>query len=356
MRALQMSFLKEEFINLTDCRDEMSPKEIRDLYRKAVSIAAEFQQKEIELIDVLKELDSTKVYRISGMNSLYSFATEVLKLSENQAFTYITLARKCAEVPEVQAALAAKEISISKARRLCSVIDKSNKSEWLLLAKKSSSKELDRAIRSKDPRALVYDSVKYLSDKFLSLSATIDEETAKNLSRVKELMMSHCSARIDYNEMLKEMTELYLDRFDPLRKAERAILRKTAREESASSAVTAGYEANHAKQIKEEQAVEKTSTASVGQVRGSITELVDRRVTSSSQPRSARVPIKAELKHLIFKRDQGQCRFHMGPKRCQSRVHLECHHIVPVSQGGEDTAENLILLCSSHHQWVHMSK
>ena len=333
MRALQMSFLRNEFINLSDCRDELSPKEIRDLYRKAIAIAADFQQKEIELIDVLKDLDSTKVYRISGMNSLFSFATQILKLSEHQAFTYITLARKCIEVPEVQNALAAKEISVSKARRLCAVINKSNQNEWITLAKKSTSKELDKAIRQKDPKALVYDSVRYLTENLLTLSATIDEETSLNLNRVKQLMMSHRSERVDYNEMLKELTELYLDRHDPVREAERA----------------------HAKaKVKIEKDILLKAEASYFSGEHPQHQLVDRRVDAVNATHK-RGAIKAELKHFVFKRDLGQCRFHAGAKRCSSRIHLEIHHRVPVSEGGSDTAENLVLLCSAHHRWLHQS-
>ena len=32
----------------------------------------------------------------------------------------------------------------------------------------------------------------------------------------------------------------------------------------------------------------------------------------------------------------------------------ELHHITPISEGGGDTADNLILLCPNHHKQAHM--
>lgn len=32
---------------------------------------------------------------------------------------------------------------------------------------------------------------------------------------------------------------------------------------------------------------------------------------------------------------------------------LDPHHVLRRSQGGHDTEDNLITLCSAHHRWVH---
>lgn len=44
-----------------------------------------------------------------------------------------------------------------------------------------------------------------------------------------------------------------------------------------------------------------------------------------------------------------KCRFN----GCHSRSNLHVHHIIPRSQGGKDTADNLICLCQHHHQEIH---
>ena len=322
-RAIQSSQRYGRFDSLLTCRKRLSPHELRGLYRRACDIAADFKNKEIELIEILKEMDATKAFRISGMNSLFSFVTEILKLSEHQALTYITIARKCAEVPEIQNALFAKEISVSKARRICSVIDDSNKHEWIELAKKSTQKELEKAIRLKDPKALVYDSMRYLTHEYLSLEATIDEDTSQKIKRVKELMTESQNKRIDYNEMFKGLAEVYLQKFDPVLKAER-LLNKSA----------------HGSQAKVPKDKFQNQNGNDG-------------LKSPNRLVNKRVPLTAETKHFIFKRDNGQCRFHINGQRCTSRIHLEVHHKLPIAKGGTDAIENLVLLCSSHHKSIH---
>jgi hypothetical protein len=55
--------------------------------------------------------------------------------------------------------------------------------------------------------------------------------------------------------------------------------------------------------------------------------------------------IPAHLRRLVIKRDQ-HCRF---PGCQQPAVACQPHHIVPRSDGGPTSLDNLLLLCSFHH-------
>jgi predicted restriction endonuclease len=37
----------------------------------------------------------------------------------------------------------------------------------------------------------------------------------------------------------------------------------------------------------------------------------------------------------------------------QCSGHLDAHHVLMRSQGGQDTVQNLKMLCRAHHDWVH---
>jgi len=54
-----------------------------------------------------------------------------------------------------------------------------------------------------------------------------------------------------------------------------------------------------------------------------------------------RLPIPADVKILVWKRDEGRC------VNCGSQTNLEFDHIIPVSKGGSNTARNIQLLCES---------
>lgn len=62
-----------------------------------------------------------------------------------------------------------------------------------------------------------------------------------------------------------------------------------------------------------------------------------------------RLPPKeyTELCRDVLQRDGWKCR------SCKSRTALHCHHIVFRSQGGEDTMENILVLCSACHDGIH---
>jgi len=66
--------------------------------------------------------------------------------------------------------------------------------------------------------------------------------------------------------------------------------------------------------------------------------------------RSAR-HVPAQVGRAVWERDGGQCTFTSDDgHRCASTRRLQYDHIVPVARGGESTADNVRLRCSTHNQ------
>ena len=67
-----------------------------------------------------------------------------------------------------------------------------------------------------------------------------------------------------------------------------------------------------------------------------------------SSARSRHIP--QAIRDEVFVRDGGRCTF-IGPdgKRCDSTWDLEVDHIEPFAKGGDNTSENLRLLCARHN-------
>ena len=72
----------------------MLSSEQTQIHERALVLANNFRQLEVELVDVLREVDRTKLYRKLEQPSLFAYATKVLKLSEATAYMFITVARK----------------------------------------------------------------------------------------------------------------------------------------------------------------------------------------------------------------------------------------------------------------------
>ena len=116
----------------------------------------------------------------------------------------------------------------------------------------------------------------------------------------------------------------YLERHDPVEKAERAL----------------------------KKAEEKKTDANLHVARHETVDKVNRIDFSYL----GRDDIRQIIKHEVMRRDRGQCT-HVYPngRRCKERRYLEMHHIRPVSMGGPDTPQNLTLLCSNHHKYRHLN-
>ena len=55
-------------------------------------------------------------------------------------------------------------------------------------------------------------------------------------------------------------------------------------------------------------------------------------------------PRNADLQFQCFQRDSGMCQVCFRPK-----TNIEAHHIIPLSENGSDTLDNLVTLCEDCH-------
>lgn len=70
------------------------------------------------------------------------------------------------------------------------------------------------------------------------------------------------------------------------------------------------------------------------------------------QTRSKKLAVPKEVYSEVVLRDGGCVARRLVPDiACYGR--LDPHHVLRRSQGGLDTADNLVTLCRAHHDWVH---
>ncbi len=148
----------------------------------------------------------------------------------------------------------------------------------------------------------------------------ISHELEEQFRRVQDLLSQKMGKHASLENALETMIQEFLERNDPIKKAERVT--------------------------------QKMNTLSVP---GRMNTLEQSGIRNEVPTTSNRIPIPASLKHQIVLRDRGQCSHHnpLNQQRCSQRRWLDIHHIMPVSQGGENTLSNLITLCKEHHLRIH---
>ena len=136
----------------------ISPDQIkyfRALHQEALGVCRGLERDEYHLIEVLQKIDRDKAYRFFGFKSLIQYAEIGLKLDKGRAYNFITVARKASEVERLQVALKENKITLSKAKRISSVINKDNADHWLKLSNDLSQRLLERAVARVNPKSAV---------------------------------------------------------------------------------------------------------------------------------------------------------------------------------------------------------
>jgi len=64
-------------------------------------------------------------------------------------------------------------------------------------------------------------------------------------------------------------------------------------------------------------------------------------MTYEDKPEKSSRYIPSHVRREVWRRDQGRC----SNPECESRKNLEYDHIIPLSEGGSNTARNIELLC-----------
>jgi 5-methylcytosine-specific restriction endonuclease McrA len=61
---------------------------------------------------------------------------------------------------------------------------------------------------------------------------------------------------------------------------------------------------------------------------------------------------RPEVRRIVLVRAAGRCEWcgQSGFSMANGRTYLETHHIIPLSEKGLDTPENLVALCPNHHR------
>jgi len=366
------------------------------LHEHARVCAREFKRAEAKLLMAIEAVDRERVYLALGYASVFEYCVKELGLSEAVSYGLINVARKSREVPALMSKVKTGEITLSKAQKVVSVITKENQNHWLKLASTLSTRALEKQVAEANPKAAVREKVSYISAERIQMQIGVSEKLMLKLRRVQDLESQRLKRPVSLEEALDRMTGEYLQRHDPVERAERVIAKKghlTQKAQSTQSmGTTQGAQTNNGAQSI--QATQKTQAAQDmrnTQVTQQIQSTQDIETTKQSAMNSSREkcfeqsaqdnknshsekntlttknlkrdPIPTALKHAVQLRDQGQCTHVLLRKniktgkpdhgRCTQRRWLEVHHITPVSQGGTNTLDNLTTLCQTHHRQMH---
>jgi hypothetical protein len=141
-------------------------------------------------------------------------------------------------------------------------------------------------------------------------------------------------------ELVERIAEEFVERNDPLLKAERGHRSQVSRDEAKSQNDLRSASGT---------ATSPRATKMVARRNAKSTAMGEVNKTSGvSRPRMVSESVKRE----VIRRSGGQCEYSFGDRRCSSRYQLEVDHIIPKAKGGSDETQNLRCLCRNHNQMM----
>jgi hypothetical protein len=260
------------------------------------SLAVNERRATARLVAALAEVERRGLYRAQGCSSLYAYCTQVLKLSEDAAYSRVQVARLGLRYPAVLEQLEQGAVTLTALRLLAPYMTPENHAELLATVRHKPKHEIERFIATLDPRP-------------------------------------------DPPALL---TPIGPDRY---------IVQFTASQHVHDQLFHAQHLLRHAIPTGNLAAVIERALEAL------IANLERRRLGAVSRPgkrrplRAGSRAIPAEVRRAVWGRDEGQCAF-IGPHgRCNERSFLEFHHLVPFAAGGQATETNIELRCRAHNAY-----
>lgn len=306
---------------------------LEQLHNQLIYLSKEHRKTEAKLIDQIQRADECRLYLHRGHASLFRYVCDELGYSEAMTSNLITVARKAREIPQLKEEIRQGNLSVSKLRKVCPVIDEKNQDQWLEAVKTSNTSELEQKVASVKTEHTPRESLRAVAKDTSRLSIDICEKSREKLERLKDLLSSKKNRDCSLQEVLDFALETAIEKHDPIRKAERASERKKKSVVKKTGSKTQPAVCHVTR--KPEQMVQSTKSTGI-----------------SNKPR--RKALSKKLVHELQRRDRGRCTYVSADgKRCGAKRFLQFHHILAVARGGKDVLDNIKTLCATHHRLIH---
>ena len=321
----------------------VSPKKLSDdeLLCRLSALLQQSRRVESELVAHIAEVDARGLYESQACPSMFACCTEVLHLSEWEAYHRIAVARATREYPVLLEMLRDGQLHLSGIAKLAPHLTKSNRETVLTRAAHKSKRQIEVLVAELAPRPDVPTVVRKLPER-------------------KSTMLPSPAppAKLDKHLLGPDQVDLQLA---PIRQPTKPVEPLAPSRYKVQFTASAGL---HEKLQRLRAMTGSTDLAEV--IESAVTEklqrLEARRYGKTAKPRrnlqetdtspSSRY-IPAAVKRTVQKRDAHRCTFvDKHGRRCNERQRLEFHHRRPFALGGDHSADNIVLMCRAHNGYL----
>lgn len=324
---------------------------VMDFHKEAMLRAKKHDRSVSELLLLLEVAEERKHYLEFELPSLYQYCTHIMNLDSNLSYSLIAVIHKGKEVPELKAAVIENRVTLSKAKKICSVITTKDQKQWIELAMCETSRIIEKCVAQANPKTITPEISTYKTADHLEYKLGVSEEWMDLLKQTKDLLAQRYRRHVDGEEALQYVMQDFIERNDPVKKAERAQARAQKLNNKQNGLKNRLPKVRPTKDPKPAQVPSRAEKPIDNQ---QVPGLVNPPNTSDPRSRKVRTKIQKLTLHQVNLRDQNRCTFSGARGRCEEKRWLDSHHVISPQKGGSDEFENLTTLCRAHHQWHHL--
>ena len=314
---------------------------------------------EARIVAHLAEVEARRLHLLAGYSSLYDYCRKRLALSDYEAFIRIAVARVARKYPMVFEMLEQRRLHLTAICEVREFLTTENHRELFDAVSGKTKLQIREVLAQRFPQADVPASLKKLpaleplSPGRYQLLLTLSAEQKEKLELARDLL-SHANSRGDLALVVERALDELISR---LEKRRFGFARpRAAHDCTEASAATNGGEQRPTKLGAAKVPVHEqpTSVAPTGEthvvkahareVRPSAPAAIDR------EGQRRRKHIAHATRRDVLARGNIRCAFVASDgQRCHARAFLQFHHRRAWACGGNDTADNLELLCRAHN-------
>ena len=366
-----------------------------ELRRRLSECLRQSRGAEADLVACIAEFDARRLFAREAAPSMFAWCTEVLHLSEHEAYLRITVARASREHPVLLEMLGDGGIHLSGIAKLAPHLTRDNCEDLLKRAQHRSKRQIEELVASLAPRPPAPAAMRRLPEQRrevrpsstpgsgrgqvstsrrelgpgeagapapdVALDGVLTasgDSPADGRAGVSELgpdrVPTPSTPRQDRPAVMEPIAPArYRVRFDASTELRDKLERLQALMRSAvpdgdlgkiiDQAVTEKLERLEAKRFAKTKKPRKGLAESKASRKGP--------GGTTLAPKSRRIP--APVRRAVEKRDGSRCAYRdKQGRRCGKRHDLEFHHRRPFGLGGDHTPENLALMCRAHNTFL----
>jgi len=293
---------------------------------------------------LLAEVQRRRLFSDHQCSSLFDYCVNHLGYSEGPAYRRIIAMRLVEEIPEMEEKISQGSLSLSnvaQAQKFFNQEGKQRQEKFTLKQKKDVLKQLENKSTRQGEKQLLgmsqnpkvhRERVRVVSDQDTELRIIANQDLMAKLERIKGLLAHKNPAALhSYAELLDVICDVALKELQPKEPSQKDYKNSDKLVSLSTSQVTEQHRSKR-------KAQSKVQSRKVGQS------------SEVGQRKTQRKALSRAVKRVVWKRDKGEC------VQCGSQHALQYDHIQPVSFGGKDHPDNILLKCRPCNQRAAIKK